>query len=117
MRWLVDECVHRIIVDNLRSAGHDVTFVTDTFPSSPDESVYAFAALQDRMLLTHDLGFGGFALRFEFPRTAGVVMFRLRISAIAFQWRRLHAVLEDEALLLGRTTIIEDTRVRSRPFD
>jgi predicted nuclease of predicted toxin-antitoxin system len=102
MRWLVDERVHRIIVDNLRNAGHDVTFVTDAFPSSPDEPVYAFAAFQDRLLLTHDPGFGEFAVRFQFPRTAGVVMFRLRVSAIAFQWQRLQAALADGASLAAR---------------
>jgi hypothetical protein len=116
MHWLADECVHRVIVENLRKAGHDVTFVTELFPSSPDESLYSFAAQQNCILLTHDLGFGEFAFHWQFPRTAGVVMFRLRISAVAFQWRRLQAVLDTPEVLTGRLTIIEDARLRARPF-
>ena len=117
MRWLVDECVHRVIVENLRKSGHDVTFVTELFPASPDESLYAFAAGQDHLLLTHDLDFGAIAFGQQFPGAAGVVMFRLRVSSVDFQWRRLQAVLNAGDALAGRLTIIEAARIRSRPLD
>ena len=117
MLWLVDECVHRVIVENLRKAGHDVTFVTELFPASPDESLYAFAAHEHRILLTHDLGFGKYVVHWEFPRTAAVVVFRLRFPAVAFQWRRLQAALASREGLVGRLTVIEDGRLRSRPLE
>lgn len=113
MRWLVDENVSRIIVQRLRTAGHDVTFVTDAAPSSPDTAIYDASTIR-RLVLTHDLDFGLIVFGPAVPDVAGVVMFRLRLQSKPFQWARLQAAITEYGeTLYDRFTVIEDGRIRS----
>ena len=115
MRWLVDESISRIIVEKLRSAGQDVLFVTDLFPSSPDGTIFARAAAERRIVLTQDLDFGNLVHGTLFTSRCGVVLFRLRLRSKPFQWARLNAAIGQYGDgLASRLTIIEDARFRVR---
>jgi predicted nuclease of predicted toxin-antitoxin system len=117
MRWIVDERVHRLIVDNLRNAGHSVLFVTEQFPSSPDVDVYSVASAESRVLLSHDLDYGELLFRDRLAPLSGVVLLRLRPSAMGFQWRRLQFAIDQYGdALMESFTVIEDARIRSRPL-
>ncbi len=115
MRWLVDECVHRLIVENLRNAKYDVLFVTEEFPSSPDDDVYSVASADGRILLTHDLDYGEMLFRERLSPGSGVVLLRMGFSAIGLQWRRLEfAIGQHGDALMDRFTVVEAGRIRSR---
>ena len=58
MRILADANIHGEVVKRLRELSHDVTWVAER-PSDPgDVAVLDEANSQDRVLLTHDKGFG-----------------------------------------------------------
>jgi len=117
MRWLVDECVHRVIVDNLRNAGHDVSSVTDDIPSSPDLAILRRADVERRILLTQDLDFGEMLFHAQLVHGSGVVLLRARFLSADFLWQRLQSAVEELGeLLMERYTVIEDGRIRTRPL-
>jgi predicted nuclease of predicted toxin-antitoxin system len=58
VRWLADECVAAPLVNSLRAAGHDVTYVAEVAASLGDTDVIALAMRENRVLLTEDKDFG-----------------------------------------------------------
>lgn len=50
MRWLADECVHRIVVEELRKAGHDVVYIAEIAQRSDDRSLFDMAAAGGRIV-------------------------------------------------------------------
>ena len=55
MRWLLDEMLPRAAVDLLNELGHDaVSVVGIGLRAAPDESVYATAVDQSRVVVTED---------------------------------------------------------------
>lgn len=58
MRILADANIHGEVVRRLRDLAHDVTWVAERSSDPGDVSVLAEANSQDRLLLTHDKGFG-----------------------------------------------------------
>ena len=77
MRLLADENVPTLMVETLRSIGHDVDWVRDTAPSSPDTDVLAQANDQDRVLVTYDTDFGELVFARGMLATTGVILLRL----------------------------------------
>jgi predicted nuclease of predicted toxin-antitoxin system len=116
VRWLADECVTASVVARMREVGHDVVYVAETDPSAPDSEVCRLAAHEQRLLLTEDKDFG--ELVFRWHRAApGIVLLRIVSESRALKWPRLAAAIEryGEALF-GRYTVVEESRIRSRPL-
>lgn len=63
MRFLVDENIHTRIVAYLRTEGHDVLSVLETFPNANDAAVLSRARNERRVLITHDTDFGELVFR------------------------------------------------------
>ena len=64
-------------VEAVRSAGHDVSFVTEDDPSAADLDLLTRAVHEDRVLVTFDTDYGTLTYRDRLPATCGVVTFRL----------------------------------------
>jgi predicted nuclease of predicted toxin-antitoxin system len=75
MRFLADESCDFAAVRGLRSAGHDVTAVSEFQQRSVDEELMELAYREDRILLTEDKDFGwlAFVARRSNP---GVILLR-----------------------------------------
>ena len=58
MRLCANENIPEACVVRLRQAGHDVLWIRETTPGSPDNVVLALAASEDRLLITFDKDFG-----------------------------------------------------------
>ena len=58
MRILLDENIHPQVVALLRDAGHDVLSITETDKGASDPVVFQTAVSDERVLVTHDTGFG-----------------------------------------------------------
>ena len=55
MRWLIDEMLPPSIAGELNALGHDALCVADAgLAGEPDESVYAEALVQDRVVVTEN---------------------------------------------------------------
>ena len=79
MQILADENIPRIIVSALRQHGHDVLWVMEAAPGSPDRSVLQLASDQHRLLLTFDLDFGELIFRMKQLFPYGIILLRIPI--------------------------------------
>lgn len=83
MRFLLDESDEYRIADFLQAEGHDITAIAHDYPHAlPDAEVLAIAAAEQRVLITNDRDFGNLIVRQKRPH-AGVIYFRLGLSATA----------------------------------
>jgi predicted nuclease of predicted toxin-antitoxin system len=73
MRFLANENFPGAAVTALEAAGHDIVWVRI---AAPGTDVRAWAAREERILLTLDKDFGGLARGSALPRSCGVVLFR-----------------------------------------
>ena len=116
MRWLADECVDAGLVERLRHAGHDVTYVVETDAGATDAEVLVHAAGEGRLLLTEDKGFGDLVFRRKMP-VPGVVLLRIDSEKHLLKWQRLEfAINRFGDRLAGRYLVIDEIRLRSRPL-
>jgi hypothetical protein len=118
MRWLADECVDAGLVDQLREAGHDVSYIAETASGASDATVLNRANAEDRLLLTEDKDFGDLVFRSR-RDVPGVVLLRLRLNpgGKSTKWPRLAAAISRfGAGIHGRYVVVETHRIRSRPL-
>jgi predicted nuclease of predicted toxin-antitoxin system len=114
MRWLVDECVDAALVDLLHAAGHDVICMSDVEPRASDAHVMDRAQREGRLLLTEDKDFGDLVFR-QALLVPGIVLLRIDPARRSLKPARLRAAVEQLGdALLGRYTVIEESRLRSR---
>ncbi len=118
MRFLVDECLYAHIVDHLRRAGHDVSWVRDGLSSADDSVVLQVANSERRILMSEDRDFGEHVFRDKRP-ALGVVSVRvsefdLDPDAMGAYVAAKVAVLGDR--LHGQFTVIEPGGERLRPL-
>jgi len=117
MKWLADECISTKIVSSLRGAGHDVTSVIEQSPSTKDRDILAIALQQQRLLLTGDKDFGELIFGGATQPSFGIVLMRIPDGLSHLAWPRLQeAIAHFGEGLLGRFTVIEETRLRTRPL-
>ena len=116
MRWLLDECVDLALVELLRQAGHDVTYVSDIAPRASDMEVMTRAESEARLLLTEDKDFGDLVFRQARP-VPGIVLLRIGAMQRHLKPERLTAAVDQFGVsLFGRYTVVEEGRFRSRPL-
>lgn len=114
MNILADENVRRALVQALRDDGHDVSWMSELAPESPDTDVFDLAVQQQRILLTCDLDFADLAYRSKRPGLSGLIIIRVDIPDTA---QFLPVVLDAWKQVTaweGVTTVIEAGRVRQR---
>jgi hypothetical protein len=111
MRFLANENFPGIAVSALRNSGHDVTWVRVDAPGAADADVLAWAAREQRILLTLDKDFGELARRSSLPAGCGVVLFRIPMSkpGVALQ---LADVLDGRDDWSGHFSVVTPGRLR-----
>lgn len=119
MRFLVDECLSRTLVNTLCERGHDVEFMRDGARGLSDRMVLALATGANRLLISEDRDFGVLTFRNRQP-ALGVIV----VTVSAFQWPadQLAKHVADIVDQLGETcvgclTTIEPGRHRQRKFE
>ena len=76
MKLMTDEGVDKPIVDALRKAGFDVTYILESHQGAEDDYILKLANEQERILLTQDKDFGELVFRLKNVHF-GVVLIRL----------------------------------------
>jgi hypothetical protein len=76
MRFLADENFPGSVVAALSERGHDIIWIRTAAPGTKDIDILAWAAREDRTLLTFDKDFGEIALNTILPQTCGILLFR-----------------------------------------
>ena len=117
MRLTADACIAESLVRAMRSAGHDVAYVSEGPPGVADAIVLADAYADGRIVVTEDHDFGALAVRDGRP-SQGVLLIELYGVSEDLRNKRVLAVLElGEGVLGGKFTVIEPSRTRSRPVN
>jgi predicted nuclease of predicted toxin-antitoxin system len=116
VKFLVDECVARPLVNVLREHFDDVTHVVDVAPGSRDLDILDWAKRESRTLVTEDYDFGELAFRLKLEAEAiviigpGVLGPNLEEDAE----RVVNRIIELKGSLRGHLTIMEAKRTRQR---
>ena len=78
MRLLADENFPRLVVQELRSRGHDLVWISEETPGISDREVLARATTEGRILITFDKeDFGELIFRDKQKAPFGVILFRI----------------------------------------
>jgi predicted nuclease of predicted toxin-antitoxin system len=117
MKVLADENCELELVDRLRTRGYDVVTIAELAPSIDDESIFAIAQSDGRVLLTSDQDFGLIA---EHARVRPPAVALMRLERVSPP-RRVQIVLDALDSLSGASTgvfiVIEPHQVRSRQYE
>ena len=116
MRFLANENFPGAAVTALEAAGHDVVWVRIAAPGTTDPDVLAWAAREQRILLTLDKDFGELARGSALPHTCGVVLLRTPMSRPSDVGQRLADLITARDDSAGYFSVIEPGRVRMRPL-
>ncbi len=116
MRFLADENVSRLVVERLRSGGHDVVLIGETRAGARDEDVLNAADAEGRILITEDRDFGELIIRQRLG-VHGVILLELdRLSNAAEAAAVAEIVSAHADRLTGNLVVIEPGRIRIRPL-
>jgi predicted nuclease of predicted toxin-antitoxin system len=112
MRFLANENFPGAAVAALERAGHDVVWVRAAGPGATDPEVLAWAARDERILLTFDKDFGELARRSALPRNCGIVLLRMPMPKPGDVGQRLADLITARDDWTGCFSVIEPGRVR-----
>src|SRR5579859_2494977 len=114
MRFLANENVPRGLVVALGEAGHEIVWIRTAAPGIDDDGVLAWAAREERVLLTFDKDFGELAGRAPTAAACGVILLRVPAPRSLPAARQLAGVIAARADWAGHFSVIEPGRVRMR---
>jgi len=116
MRSLSNENFPGAAVSALRVAGHDVVWMRTAAPGIADPDVLAWAAREERILLTFDKDFGELARRTALPPGMRCVLLRVPMPKPGDVGRRLANLITQRDDWAGQFSVIEPGRIRVRPL-
>jgi predicted nuclease of predicted toxin-antitoxin system len=73
--------VSAAVVAALRQQGHDLAWIDEDAPGSPDPEVLTRAQRENRVVVTFDKDFGELAFRRGLAASVGVVLFRITLTS------------------------------------
>ncbi len=112
---VADENIPAPVVEALRAAGHEVTYISEVAPTIDDDAVLALALGSGAVLVTADKDFGELVYLRRLA-TAGVVLLRLGDVPDEEQARIVTALLDGhQTELISAFTVVTPARVRIRP--
>ena len=114
MRLCANENLPEDCVLRLRQDGHDVLWIRDTAPGSPDNEVLARAHSENRLLITFDKDFGELVFRRGKAASRGVVLFRLRKLSPDYVARRVTQILDSTCDWDGNYAVVDEHAIRLR---
>ena len=116
MRFVIDENMSPVVVARLRYEGHDVISVAEAAPRLPDPEVLAWAARENRILVTFDTDFGELVYWRGLPPPPAVILFRLADMPAPDRIRLVVNTLLQEEGREGFFWVVEAHGVRQRPL-
>ena len=116
MRLLADENISNLVINRLRSDGHDVESIAQSHSGIPDEQVLLIAQTSDRIPLTGDHDFGELVIRQRLAVRSLILLELDRLTAAAEAAKVSSVIAEFAERFVGHFVVIEPTRVRLRPL-
>lgn len=116
MRFVADENIDRLLVDDLRRKGHSVIHIVESHVGLSDRDVAKLAWDSDSIIVTHDKGFGDLLLK-QRLLSRGIVILRLEALPRAAALRvAANALDRTGKQLIGAITVVQPGFIRSRPM-
>jgi predicted nuclease of predicted toxin-antitoxin system len=116
MRFLANENIPRAAVAALEMAGNDVVWIRTAAPGSSDPEVLAWAAREERILLTFDKDFGELAKTSKLPAKCGIIPLRIPMPRPENVGQQLADLIMARSDWDGHFSVVEPGRVRMRPL-
>lgn len=116
MRLCANENIAGDCVNALRQAGHDVLWIREAAPGSPDPAVLALAQAERRLLITFDKDFGDLVFHQGAEASRGVVLFRIAQPSSAVIAARVTAILGSRQDWEGCYSVVDEASIRMRPL-
>ncbi len=113
-RLLADQNVPGAVVAALRQHGHDVGWILEDAPGSPDPDVLERAQREVRVVVTFDKDFGELAFHRGLAASVGIVLFRITLTSPDHAVRAAVAAFASRADWTGQFAVVEDDRIRLR---
>ena len=114
MRLVADENINRLVVQHLRSVGHEIVSIAEEHATIPDESVLDIANQTQSILLTSDKDFGELAYRQNLVH-CGIILVRLAGQTTEQKSIILEKILDTHGDELSHSfTVITPDQVRIR---
>lgn len=106
------------MVERLREAGHDVTYVAESWSGLRDPEVLTLARDEQRILITLDRDFGELVFRRGLPPPRSIVYLRRRGASTRSVVATATALLLDTDVdkLDGRFVVVTGEDIRQRPL-
>lgn len=113
---MADECCDTILVEALRSAGHDVLYVMESLRGASDDVILRRAFDENRIVVTEDKDFGELVFRLRQP-ARGIILLRFDEQERLAKIPRLVELVTDEGPRLdGALVVLEADKMRIRPL-
>ena len=116
MRLCANENISEDCVVKLRQKGHDVLWIRESAPGSPDADVLACAHRENRLLITFDKDFGQLVFQQGARASHGVILFRISQISAAVAAERVSAALGLRDDWSGHFSVVDDFGIRMRPL-
>ena len=114
MKFLADEGIEGLIVEHLRAAGYDVTYIMEFDRGIEDAQILAIAQKEERILLARDKDFGELVYLLG-KLHSGIILNRLAGLPTLRKAEIVLAVIQEYAdELIGSFTVIQPGKVRIR---
>jgi predicted nuclease of predicted toxin-antitoxin system len=112
VKFLLDESADFRLAAFLVARGHDVTAIAHDYPKSlVDPDVLAISVRERRTLITNDRDFGELIVRDGLPHL-GVILLRLRSTALSVKLDRLAVVLDEFGDRLTEYLVVSEQSIR-----
>ena len=114
MRLCANENIPEDCVVRLRQNGHDVLWIRESAPGSPDIGVINRSLAEDRLLITFDKDFRELVFRRGARASHGIVLLRISQASSAAGAERVAAVLASRDDWSGHFSVVDDFTIRMR---
>lgn len=116
MRLCANENLPEDCIAKLRADGHDVLWIREAAPGSPDTAVLARAFAENRLLITFDKDFGELVFKAGAKVSHGIVLFRIPQPSAAVVAEKVANTLRSRDDWPGHFSVVEEFGVRMRPL-
>lgn len=116
MRLCANENLPEDCILQLRKAGHDVLWIREAAPGSPDAAVLARAHAENRLLVTFDKDFGELIYKAGAKAAVGIILFRIPQPSASAVAAKVSAVLSSRSDWAGHFSVVEEFTLRMRPL-
>lgn len=115
MRFLANENFTSVSVNQLKSIGVDIIWITEISPGISDQEVMHLSIEENRIILTHDSDYGELIFKHNY-RPPGVIYFRLAQFDTDEPAQILTNLINQGYDFENRLTVIDSDSIRERKY-